>query len=247
VRASRLLAVFLLAPLLALLAAPAAHARDWSVEDFVGRRSQWDGFEVGTQVHVRRTATVTRKGEEAPETTVQEYKRTLVAVRADEVEIEVAERVGDEWRTGRQTLPRIDLEAVETEAAGEGEIRVGDRTLACEKTRVRRPGPRGPEELVLWANEEYGILRIEMIAPTPKTVTATALVTTATIGTRNLLARRFALDVPGEGEARVRGTLELSLQVPEGMVRQELVGTRDGGTYRVESRVVGLSRVTLPR
>lgn len=223
----------LLLPLLGLLATvPPARAGDWSLEGFTGRRTDWDGFAPGTRIRVRRQLEQRTPGSEASRLREQEIEKKLVEVREDAIVLEIATRTGDRWLRTRTTVPRRDPAKVVTEDLGAATLRVGEADFPCRKTRVRRPGPRGPEELVLWVNPGHGILRIERRGTGGTSIlTATVPTRSVTVGDRQLEARVFALETGGEGPKR-RGEVVLSLDVPEAMVSEDVRAAEDAPVSR---------------
>ncbi len=190
-------------------------------------RLPWDGFGVGSFVHMRSTTTMSIEGV-PPQTS--ESKQTLVKITDEAFTIKQETKVGDDWMGSELPFPRkatgtpTDVQAPKPEELGDENVAVDGKDYACKKVRYTAMGMT----TTTWTHATEGVLKSETKGPgTESTMAVTKLSFKAKVADKEVEAREMVMVTKAAGtESKV--TSWDSKAVPGGAVRSEMVTDMGG-------------------
>ncbi len=151
-------------------------------------RLPWDGFGVGSYVHLRSTTTMSVEGV-PPQTS--ESKQTLVKVTDEAFTIKQETKVGEDWMGSEMPFPRkatgtpTDVQGPKPEELGDENVSVDGKDYACKKVRYTAMGAT----TTTWTHATEGVLKSETkAAGTESTMTVTKLSTKVKAGDKEVEA-----------------------------------------------------------
>lgn len=200
-------------------------------------RLPWDGFGVGSYVHLRSTTTMSVEGV-PPQTS--ESKQTLVKVTDEAFTIKQETKVGDDWMGSEMPFPRkatgtpTDVQGPKPEELGDENVSVDGKDYACKKVRYTAMGAT----TTTWTHATEGVLKSETkAAGTESTMTVTKLSTKVKAGDKEVEAREMVM-LTKAGGAETKVTSLDSKAVPGGAVRSEMISDMGGMKTTIVTEVI---------
>lgn len=240
----RALASALAAAVVLLLAAPAARAGGWSLEDYLKEKpkSDWEGFGVGTMTHRRIRQEVVVPGQPAPQKTEHEEKKTLTEITDTEYVIKVETLENGAWTTTEEREPKDKGWKPQVEDKGTETVSVGGKDLSCAKKKVTWTKDGAVQETtVLWVHDALGIVKIKHRTEADVTMVVTEPDATFQVGDLTLKGRTWEMEMTTQGMP-LKGKTEMSLDVPGTLVRNELKGEQGPVTVNVVMELVAFTK-----
>jgi len=240
----RALALVLTAAAVLLLAAPAARAGGWSLEDYLEEkpRSDWDGYGVGTMTHRRIRQDVVVPGQPGPQRLVHEEKKTLTEITDTECVIKVETLEDGVWTTTEEREPKDKGWKAQVEDKGTETVTVGGKDLSCAKKKVTWTKDGAVQETtVLWIHDTLGIVKMKRRSETEATLVLTEPDATFHVGEMTLKGRVWEMEMTTQGMP-LKGKAQMSLDVPENLVRNEMKGGNGSASVDVLMELVAFTK-----
>lgn len=200
-------------------------------------RLPWDGFAVGSYVHMRSTTTMSVEG--APPQT-SEMKQTLVKVTDEAYTIKYETKVGEEWMGSELAYPRkatgaaAEVQAPKPEELGDENVAVDGKDYPCKKVRFTAQGMT----TTTWTHATEGVLKTETKGPgTESSTVVTKLSTKLKVATKELDVRETLRVSKGAG-GETKVTDWDSKSVPGGTVRSETATEMGGMKTTIVTEVI---------
>ena len=226
---TRLAAITLALLAAALIVAPDALAKGWTLEDYLAQKpkSDWDGFGVGSMIHNKMTQNVLMPGAPEPQVQTTETKKTLTEITETEYVIKVETKGVGDWVVSEERKKKTKAKKSTVEDLGKEKVKVGETEYECAKKKVTWKEEGKDEEVeFLWIHAEKGILKMEKTGQRAGTLTVTKLDHTKKIGETEVTGRELALDMAGPMGMKLTGTAFLSMSVPENIVAHTIGGSQ---------------------
>lgn len=222
-----------------LLLAPDALAGDWSFDDYVKdkAKSQWDGCGVGSMTHRKMTQNVVMPGQ-GEQNMVQETKKTVKEITETEYVIEVEKLSMGQWTTTEEREKKVDALTPKIEEQGKETLTIAGTEYECVKRKVVwMEGETEKETVVIWEHAEKGMLKMNVKGEGEFELTVEAFDGSWTVGDQTFKGRTFEMKMSAQG-MEMKGSTDMSTDVPEGNIRFELKGAQGPVQVTVLSELI---------
>lgn len=187
----------------------------------------WDGFGVGSSVHLRTTTTMSVAGV-PPQTS--ESRQTLVKITDEAFTIKMETKVGEEWMATEMPWPRKATgvapvaETPKPEELGDEDVTVDGKAYPCKKLRIVAQGTT----VTSWVHAVEGALKVETKgAGFEASMAVTKLAMKTKVADKELEVRE-TVSVSKAAGNETKVTSWTSAAVPGGSARSETVTEMPG-------------------